>query len=471
MILSEIETDYLIVGAGASGMAFADALIAECDADIVMVDRRHCPGGHWNDAYPFVRIHHASACYGVNSRMLGTDSIDQTGPNAGFYERSTAVEICAYYQRVLDEVLLPPGQVRFFGMCDYVGDWANAHVFTSRVTGASTTVRVRRKIVDTTYLDVTVPATHTPSFTVDPDVTFIPLGELTNLAERPTGYTIIGAGKTAMDACNWLLDNGEEPDRIRWIRPREAWLLDRMTLQPLDLVTETVNGLSLGVEALAQAETADALWPRLEACGQLQRFEPQIMPTMFRGAILNAAEREALMQIENVVRLGRVQSLGADRIILEKGEIPTERGHVHVDCTACGYHKRPVRPIFEPGRIVIQSLIGAVQTYYAAMLGFIESTGRDDAEKNRLCPPVAQVDVPLDWVRFVHGMLKTSALHATEPDITAWQASSRLNLTRGMENHLSEPRMKTALDRWQANAEQALENAERLLAEASSMTG
>ncbi len=118
-ITSVIETDYLIVGAGASGMAFADALIAECDADVVMVERRHCPGGHWNDAYPFVRIHHASACYGVNSRMLGTESIDQTGPNAGFYERSTAADICAYYQRVLDEVLLPSGQVRFFGMCDY----------------------------------------------------------------------------------------------------------------------------------------------------------------------------------------------------------------------------------------------------------------------------------------------------------------------------------------------------------------
>ena len=99
-----VETDYLVVGAGASGMAFAAALIAECDADVVMVERRHCPGGHWNDAYPFVRIHHASACYGANSRMLGTDSIDQTGPNAGFYERSTAAEICAYYQRVLDAV-------------------------------------------------------------------------------------------------------------------------------------------------------------------------------------------------------------------------------------------------------------------------------------------------------------------------------------------------------------------------------
>lgn len=31
-----IDTDYLIVGAGAAGLAFADALIAESDADVVI---------------------------------------------------------------------------------------------------------------------------------------------------------------------------------------------------------------------------------------------------------------------------------------------------------------------------------------------------------------------------------------------------------------------------------------------------
>jgi cation diffusion facilitator CzcD-associated flavoprotein CzcO len=51
-----IETDYLVVGAGAAGMAFVDSLIDACHADVVMVDRRHRPGGHWNDAYPFVRL-------------------------------------------------------------------------------------------------------------------------------------------------------------------------------------------------------------------------------------------------------------------------------------------------------------------------------------------------------------------------------------------------------------------------------
>src|SRR5438132_4291035 len=123
--MREIETDYLVIGAGATGMSFVDSLIAASDAEVVIVDRRHRPGGHWNDAYPFVRIHQASANYGVNSRVLGTESIDATGPNKGFYDRATGVEICDYFHKVLDEHLLPSGKVRFFGMCDYVGDGSN----------------------------------------------------------------------------------------------------------------------------------------------------------------------------------------------------------------------------------------------------------------------------------------------------------------------------------------------------------
>lgn len=117
------------------GMAFVDALIAESDADVVMVDRRDAPGGHWNDAYPFVRLHQPSTVYGVNSRVLGNDSIDETGPNAGFYERATGQEICDYYEEVLDNTLLASGQVRFFGGCDYVADRSNGHRIVSRDTG------------------------------------------------------------------------------------------------------------------------------------------------------------------------------------------------------------------------------------------------------------------------------------------------------------------------------------------------
>ncbi len=60
-------TDYLVVGAGAMGMAFTDALIDHADVHVTLVDRRHAAGGHWLDAYPFVQLHQASLFYGVAS--------------------------------------------------------------------------------------------------------------------------------------------------------------------------------------------------------------------------------------------------------------------------------------------------------------------------------------------------------------------------------------------------------------------
>ena len=59
--MTEIETDYLIVGSGAMGMAFADTLLTESQADMVIVDRHAKPGGHWNVAYPFVHLHQPSS--------------------------------------------------------------------------------------------------------------------------------------------------------------------------------------------------------------------------------------------------------------------------------------------------------------------------------------------------------------------------------------------------------------------------
>ena len=80
-----IETDYLVVGAGATGLAFADSLVAEAkDVDVTVIERQQAPGGHWLDAYPFVRLHSPSAYYGVNSLALGEDRVDEVGENAGY---------------------------------------------------------------------------------------------------------------------------------------------------------------------------------------------------------------------------------------------------------------------------------------------------------------------------------------------------------------------------------------------------
>ena len=47
-----IEADYLVIGAGATAMAFVDTLVSETTASVVVVDRNHQPGGHWTTAYP-----------------------------------------------------------------------------------------------------------------------------------------------------------------------------------------------------------------------------------------------------------------------------------------------------------------------------------------------------------------------------------------------------------------------------------
>lgn len=463
-----IDTDYLVIGAGAGALAFVDSLIAESDADVVMVDRRHSPGGHWNDAYPFVRLHQPSASYGVNSRALGPESIDTTGPNAGFYDRATGVEIRDYFREVLEDHLLPSGRVRFFGGCDYVENGSDEHAFRARLTGKTTEVRVRRKVVDARYLASSVPATHTPAFSADPDAQLIPVGDLVAVSEPPSGYTILGAGKTAMDACSWLLDNGVDPDRIRWIKPREAWVWDRACFQPCDLIVSTIEVLSHAVEALAEAESVDDLLHRFEALGLLFRLDPTLDPTMFRGAILSRAEAESLRQIERVVRLGRVIHVGTDRIELENGTIPTDRGEVHVDCTAYGFPAVPARPIFEPGRITVQSLSGGFTTFNAALVGFVESVRDDDAEKNAVCPPTPQPSKPIDVVLGTRGFLRYFAIHSAEPDLSAWSLASRLALTRGLAEHLEDPRLQAAMGRWAANLESALDNAAQLLAASAS---
>ena len=77
------ETDYLVVGAGAMGMAFTDALIDHADVHVTLVDRRHAAGGHWQDAYPFVQLHQASVFYGVASTVLGTGAVQQQRPGGG----------------------------------------------------------------------------------------------------------------------------------------------------------------------------------------------------------------------------------------------------------------------------------------------------------------------------------------------------------------------------------------------------
>jgi cation diffusion facilitator CzcD-associated flavoprotein CzcO len=109
--MRSLQTDYLVVGAGAMGMAFTDALVDHADVHVTLVDRRHGPSGHWLDAYPFVQLHQASLFYGVASTVLGTGAVQDRGPEAGLHERARRSEIQAYYDDVLHRRFVGSGRL------------------------------------------------------------------------------------------------------------------------------------------------------------------------------------------------------------------------------------------------------------------------------------------------------------------------------------------------------------------------
>lgn len=461
---SRIETDYLVVGAGATGMAFVDTLVAESDADVVMVDRRHRPGGHWLDAYPFVRLHQPSAYYGVNSRVLGNDRVDDSGPNAGFYERSTATEICEYYNRVLEDCLLASGRVRFFPMSEYRGADATGHRFVSRLTGAETTVSVRRKLVDATYVESSIPSRHTPVYEIEPGVHVVPPNALVDLDERAMGFTIIGAGKTAMDTCNWLLDAGVDPGHIRWIRPRDGWFLNRAFTQPLELVASYMQLQARWVESAAVCDDATDFAHRLEAEGVMIRIDQNVEPGVFRGATISLLELDALRCIENVVRLGRVRRVGTNTIVFDDSALPTDAQQVYVDCTAEGLRPVSPRPVFNTDCITLQYVTIGVAPWSAATIAVVEASSQDDSRKNELCPPVAFTGETSSLLPIARAGITGLVARSAEPELAAWNERCRLNPARGAAEHFDDPKVRDAFTSLAANIGSATENLERILA-------
>lgn len=466
-----VSTDYLVIGAGASGLSFADALVAEADVDVTLIDRRQAPGGHWLDAYPFVRLHTPSAYYGVNSVALGGDRIDESGENAGYYERATGDEVCGYFADAAAR-MTQTGRVRVLTGHEYVGPGSDGEQVRDLSTGEFLDVVVRRRVVDARYLEASIPATHAVPFNVGADARVVPVNGLPAAAQSASLFAVLGSGKTATDACLWLLASGVDPDRIRWVRPRDAWFYDRAHFQPLQQVGAIVEGNSLDAEAGAQATDLEDLFARLEASGRLLRIDPSEPATMFRGTMLSAHELEALRQIADVVRLGRVLRIEPGRIVLERGESQIGSDVLHVDCTARGLNPSPATPIFQPRRIVLQQVRHLSPSFNAGLVGFVEAHRDNDEDKNRLCPPNPYPSSTEDWPRMISRTWRTEGRWLKESDVSAWVGHSRLNLLRALPDHVSQPAVQKAVKRYLTNVRSATERLTQLDRSSSpSLTG
>lgn len=458
-----LTTDYLIVGAGAGGMTFADQLLTETDANIVMVDRHHMPGGHWNDAYSFVRLHQPSAFYGVGSRPLGGDRLDEAGLNKGYFELASVAEVVSYFDRLMHERFLPSGRVQYFPMCDYRGDGT----FVSLLSDEVHQVTVRRRLVLANFLDTQVPSTHKPSYEVAEGVRLIAPNLLPTAAPNHRRYVIIGGSKTAMDVGVWLLQMGAEPSAIRWIAPRDIWVLNRDVVQPGDAFFErTAGGLAHQLEAAAEASSIQDLFERLEARGQMLRIDRTVMPTVYRGATLSVREVELLGAIKDVVRKGYVQRIERGIIVLDQGTIDGGPDDLHIDCTAKAFARRPPVPIFDGDRITLQPVRAGRVSLSAAVIGHVEASYDDDAIKNELCVPIATPDVTADWPRDMLADLAVGQRWTAEKTLRSWMAAHRLT-GAGFATSREAPGPKAARirDRLKEARPRAVANLTRLVAE------
>ncbi len=437
-------------------MAFADSLIDHADVRVALVDRRHAPGGHWLAAYPFVRLHQSSTFYGAASTVLGGGRIQERGPEAGLHERAGQAKICSYYGDLLTDRMLASDRVEFFPGCDYVGE----RTFVSRVSGQAYDVPETCRIVNAGYLSPDIPAESKPRFGVSDGARVIPVNDLARLEDAPSQYVVVGSGKTATDACIWLLARGVDPDAICWVRPRDPWMLNRALIQP-----DPAIYLGMVADMMAAAATAPSLPElllRLEELDIMQRIDRSVTPTMAKAPTLGRWELDQLRTIEDVVRLGHIQTVRRGRIDFAEGSVEIADDAVVVDCAADGLKRPPRVPIWGPDVITPQPIRAGFPCFGAALAGYVEATRDDDAEKNRLCPPSSFGNTLTDWAEMNVVGMRNCAAFGSEPDIKDWSNRVALNPARIPPDHPASPALDDALARLQANAGPGIERLAQL---------
>lgn len=377
MPTTHLTPDYLVLGAGAMSMGFVDVVLADDPtATFVIVDRHANPGGHWNDAYPFVRLHQPAVFYGLHSTELGKDKSDL----------SSGANLLAYFRDAMDR-FVRTGRVQFLPMSEHRGDGTVVSLVDHDQV---TVVTPRRRIVDGTYMQVTVPSVCPPRYEVAADVTLIPPNGLATLREPHDRYCIVGAGKTGIDAILFLLNSGVAAERIQWIVPNDAWLMDRDAMRPAQALGTVLSMM----QSVTESATIEDAFRRLEREGIIFRFDESRTPTKWRCATVNRTELPILRQVTDVVRLGHVRALGSDKIELDDGTVEVAADTLFVDCTANGLVAVDPKPLFAPGLVTLQSVFMCQQTFSASLIGRLERLPLSDAERNELCVAVPHPELP-----------------------------------------------------------------------------
>lgn len=461
-----MKVDYLISGAGASALSFLDVMLTETNATIAVADRRDAPGGHWNDAYPFVRLHQQSSFYGVASRRFNPPRPAKGGFNAGLFELSTKSEILHYFHDLMENTYLPSGRVTYFPMSEHLGDGR----VRSLITGEITEIEIGQKLVNAGLFGdrTTIPATHARPYEVAEGVDCVPPNDLPRRAPGHGAFTVIGAGKTGMDVVIWLLGRGVDPGRITWVRPNDYWMLhrDRLVFHP-DFFETTTGSFEAELAAFGTASTVREFCEKMEASGVWCRIDPEVWPQRFHAAMCSGAEIAALRGIADVIRAGHVKRIEPNRLILQDAEVEVALGRLYVDCTARGGASLGpgAPPIFDGDTINLFTIRPFQPLLSAALIAFLEAKVPDEQVRKACTRLVDFHDTPLQYIAQAMQGIMNQGAWARVPEVKAWIEGCRLyamnHLLAGLTPDDTE-RLKV-LSRFKPLSKAAAENIPRIL--------
>jgi hypothetical protein len=231
-------------------------------------------------------------------------------------------------------------------------------------------------------------------------------------------------------------------------------MMNRAVVQPdpatfLGMAADTM-------QAAEQATSLDDLFLRLEDAGIMLRIDRGVMPTMAKAPTLAAWELEQLRTLENVVRRGHIETVERGRITCAEGSVGVAHDALVVHCAADGLKYPPLLPVWRPEAITPQPIRAGFPCFGAALVGYVEATRDDDAEKNRLCPPSPFPDTLAGWARMNLLGTRAAMTFSAEPDIKDWSDQVALNPARVPPGHPGSEALDSARERLALHTRPAL---------------
>ena len=148
---------------------------------------------------------------------------------------------------------------------------------------------------------------------------------------------------------------------------------------------------------------------------------------MFHGATVSEAELQALRQVKDVVRKGRVASIDAQNILFQNERMEPTLDHVIVDCSASAIDNFTIKPVFQDNVITPQTTRAYQPVFSASMIAWVEANIDGEAAKNSLTAVVPLPDDLDAFLRMTAANMMNQALWGQNKALRNWMREQRLD--------------------------------------------